>query len=318
MNNRVRLTQASIIAAIGIIISLITVYVPMLSILSLLIPVPYAMIATLTDNKYSFLSLVVTFFILMFMVNPLYSVSICLMSVLPGIAIGAMAREQLNQGESNKFEPLYAGTIAVVVCTIIFAIVAGFIFKTNLYENFVTLVKETINLNFEAIKVAGINLPEGINASSIVDFFVNLLPVVLFLQAILVSFIAYYIEVFILKRIRIVNLPLPKFADFHLPGNAVTTSFMLYMIVLFIGLIGINIHTDLIMLNLQFVFNFMFMIQGLSVCIYFFRKWIKQGSIKLILTYSLIIFIFGFMGISFVGMLDSIIDFRKVRSYKSI
>ena len=34
-------------------------------------------------------------------------------------------------------------------------------------------------------------------------------------------------------------------------------------------------------------------------------------------TVILILSVFGFMGISFVGMLDSIIDFRRVRSYKS-
>lgn len=318
MNNRVRLVQASIIVAIGILLSLITMYVPMLSILSLLIPVPYAMIATVTNNKYSFLALAATFFILMFMVNPLYSISICVMSVLPGIAIGAMAKSHLNQGEVNKFEPLYAGIIAVVISTIIFVIIASIVFKTNIIENFTAMIKETINMQLEILKSAGISLKQDININNIVEFVTNLLPTILFLQAIIVAFIAYYIEVFILKRIRIVNLPLPKFADFYLPGNAVTASLIMYMLVLFIDLIGINIYTDLIMLNLQLVFNFMFIIQGISVCMYFFRKWIKQGSVKIILTYSLILFIFGFMGISFIGMLDSIIDFRKVRSYKSI
>ena len=318
MNNRVRLVQASIIVTIGILLSLITMYVPMLSILSLLIPVPYAMISTLTNNKYSFLALVATFFILIFMVNPLYSVSICVMSVLPGIAIGTMARSHLNQGEVNKFEPLYAGTIVAVISTIIFGVIANIVFKTNIIENFTATIKESMNMQLEIIRSSGISLKQDININTIVDFVTNLLPTILFLQAIIVAFIAYYVEVFILRRIRIVNLPLPKFADFYLPGNAVTASLIMYMLVLFIDLIGINIYTDLIMLNLQLVFNFMFMIQGISVCIHFFRKWIKQGAVKMILTYSFILFIFGFMGISFIGMLDSIIDFRKVRSYKSI
>ena len=38
-------------------------YVPMLSTLSMAVPVPYAIIGTLTDNKYSILSLIATFFI---------------------------------------------------------------------------------------------------------------------------------------------------------------------------------------------------------------------------------------------------------------
>ena len=114
-----------------------------------------------------------------------------------------------------------------------------------------------------------------------------------------------------------INLGLPKFTDFYLPGNAVTVSFTLYILVLFMDLIKVNLHTDLIMLNLQLVFNFMFMLQGISVSIHYFKKWIRSGSLKMIFISVLILSIFGFMGISFVGMLDSIIDFRRVRSYKS-
>lgn len=316
MSNRLRLSQASIILTLGIVLSLATVYVPMLSLLGVIIPVPYAMISTLTNNKYSFLSVVVTFFILMFTVNPVYSVNICVLSVLPAIAIGSVAREHLKQGEVNKFEPIYVGIIANVVCVIIFFLIANLVFQTNILEDFMSIMKETITAQIGIFKNSGINLKEDVNG--MLDFIRNMLPTLLFLQGIIASFITYYIAVFILKRIRVVNLPSPKIADFHLPGNAVTISFMLYMGVLLIGIIGINLKVDLIMLNLQFVFNFMFMIQGIAVCIYFLKKWIRQGAGKMILTCGLALIIFGFMGLSFIGMLDSIIDFRKVRSYKSI
>ena len=64
MDNKVRLPQASLIATIGIVLALLTAYIPGLSIMTLVIPVPYAIIATLTDKKYSILSLIITFFIL--------------------------------------------------------------------------------------------------------------------------------------------------------------------------------------------------------------------------------------------------------------
>lgn len=317
MSNRVRLSQASMIVTLGVILSLVTKYVPMLGILSLVIPVPYAMISTLTDNKYSFLSLVVTFFILMFAVNPIYSVNICILKVLPAIAIGSVAREHLKQGEVNKFEPIYIGIIANVVCVIIFFLIANSVFGRNILEDFMTAIKESVTIQFELFKEAGIDLGEGVSVNSMVDLTRNMLSTLLFFIGTILSFITYYIEVFILKKIRIVNLPLPKISDFYLPGNAVTISFLLYMVVLIADIIGINMHTELIMLNLGFVFNFMFMIQGISVCIYFFRRWIRQGAGRMILTYGLILSLFGFMGVSLVGMLDSIIDFRKVRSYKS-
>ena len=110
------------------------------------------------------------------------------------------------------------------------------------------------------------------------------------------------LEVFILKRIKIVNFKLPKFTDFYLPGNAVSVFFTLYMLVLFIDLIKVNyLHTDLIMLNLQLIFNFMFMIQGISVSIYYLKKWIKSSSLNMVFISGLILSIFGFMTSMFCG-----------------
>lgn len=317
MNNKLRLAQASLIAALGILLCLITVYVPILSILSITIPVPYAIIATLTDNKYSTLSLIATFFILMFTVNPLYSVSVCIMSIVPGIFIGSAVRNNKKEDNFNKFEPIYIGTIITMICVIAFFFIGNIVFKTNILEDFMNIVKESVNIQITIMENAGMDLKEGFKASDIVNYINNMLPTMLFLQGMIVAFIIYALEIFVLKRIRIVNLGLPKLTDFYLPGNAISVSFTLYILVLFMDLINLNLHTDLIMMNLQLVFNFMFMLQGIAVSIYFFKKWIRSGSLKMIFMSALTLSIFGFMGISFVGMLDSIIDFRRVRSYKS-
>lgn len=317
MNNKLRLPQASLIATLGILLCLITAYVPMLSILSIALPVPYAIIGTLTDNKHSILSLIATFFILMLTVNPLYSVSVCIMSIVPGIFIGSAIRNNREEDNFNKFEPIYIGTIVTMICVIVFFFIANIVFKTNILDDFMNIVKESINVQTTIMANAGMVLKEGFKASDIVNYINNMLPTILFLQGMIVTLIIYALETFILKRARMVNLRLPKFTDFYLPGNAVTVSFTLYILVLFMDLIKVNLHTDLIMLNLQLVFNFMFMLQGIAVSIYYLKKWIRSGSLKMIFMSALILSIFGFMGVSFVGMLDSIIDFRRVRSYKS-
>ena len=317
MNNKLRLAQASLIAALGILLCLITAYVPILSILSISVPVPYAIIATLTDNKYSILSLIATFFILMFTVNPLYSVSVCIMSIVPGIFIGSAVRNNKKEDNFNKFEPIYIGTIITMICVIAFFFIGNIVFKTNILEDFMNIVKESVNIQITIMENAGMDLKEGFKASDIVNYINNMLPTMLFLQGMIVAFIIYALEIFVLKRIRIVNLGLPKLTDFYLPGNAISVSFTLYILVLFMDLINLNLYTDLIMMNLQLVFNFMFILQGIAVSIYFFKKWIRSGSLKMIFMSALTLSIFGFMGISFVGMLDSIIDFRRVRSYKS-
>ena len=317
MNNKLRLPQASLIAALGIILCLMTMYVPMLSILSIAVPVPYAIIGALTDNKYSTLSIIVTFFILMFTVNPLYSISVCITSIIPGIFIGSAIRNKTEDDDYNKFEPIYVGTVVSMICVIVFFLISNIVFKTNILDDFMNVMKESMNIQISIMEKAGMNINEAFNVSDIVNYIRNIIPTLLFLQGMIVAFIIYSLEVFVLKRTRLVNLNLPKLRDFYLPGNAVNVSFSLYVLVLFIDLINVNLHNDLIMMNLQLIFNFMFMIQGIAVSIFYVRKWIRSGSFKMIFTSTLILSIFGFMIISFVGMLDSIIDFRKVRSYKS-
>jgi len=318
LDNKLRLPQASLITALGILLCLMTTYIPMLSILSMAVPVPYAIIGTLTDKKCSVLSLIATFFILMFTVNPLYSISICIMSIVPGIFIGNAIRNNREDDQFNKFSPIYIGTIVTIICTIVFFFISNIVFGTNILDDFMSIIKESINIQISVMEKAGIALTEGFKVSDIVNYITNTLPTMLFIQGMLVTFIIYYLEIFILKRIRKVNLSLPKFTDFHLPGNAVSVFFTLYMLVLFMDLIKINyLHTDLIILNLQLVFNFMFIIQGISISIYYLKKWVRNSSLKMIFISVLILSIFGFMIVCFVGMLDSIIDFRRIRSYKS-
>lgn len=317
MNSKVRLSQAAIIVTLAIMLSLIAAYVPMLSILGLVVSVPYAMIGTLTDSKHSILSVIVTFILLMLLVDPIYAVNISILSAIPGIVIGTIARRNLIEGEQNKFEPIYGGTIIFVVCTIIFFFVAQIFFKIDLMKELMAMMTEAMKAQLEVMKSVNPSMTKGIKVEDMVNGFRNLIPVALFFQGLILSFITYYFEVFVLRRINRAKLELPKVRDFYLPGNAVMISLMLYLLVLFIEFIGLNLYTKLIMVNLQLVFNCMFMIQGIAVCIYYIGKLRKQGPSKGTLFGGLMICITGFTGISFIGMLDSVIDFRKVRSYKS-
>ena len=95
-------------------------------------------------------------------------------------------------------------------------------------------------------------------------------------------------------------------------------SFMLYLLMILLSFMNTPLYTEAIFLNLQVIFNFMFIVQGLSVCIYFIKKWLSQGTGRKVVLGALCVGIFGITGISFIGMVDSILDFRNVRVCKSI
>lgn len=316
MNKKFGLSQAAMIATLGIMLVLVSTYIPMLGILALAVPVPFAIIGTLCENKYAFLSLLVTFFVVMFCVNPIYSVSTCITSVVPGLIIGKLAKHTAEHG-GNKFEPIYGGTIIYVICTVIFYFVAKTIFNVNLIEESSKMISSILQEQVSIMNEMNLNLYKSMNIEDLLYLMKNMIPTMLFLQGLIASFITYYLEVFMLRRTKIMSLQKPIFRDFYLPGNAVGTSLLLYLLVLLLGFMKLGLYTESIMLNLQMVFNFMFIMQGVAVAIYYVKKWIKQGTGKNILISGLALGIFGTMGISFLGMLDSVIDLRKVRSYKS-
>lgn len=316
MNDRVKLTQAAILTALAIALSLMTVYVPFLGLLVLIIPVPYAIIATMTGYKYTLISAVASFFMIMFTVDPIYALNLTLMSILPGIAVGYTINKEKND-EEKSFKPIYYGTVAFMISIIVFFIISKVLFKMDLLAEIRQMMKVSVESQFRIMEnIKGVQNGD-VTIQDIIDLMNNILPSMLFLYSIISSSITYYLEAFILRRIKKLNFNLPKFNDFYLPGNAVTTSLLLYFLIMGLDMLNLPLHTDIIMLNLQLVFSMMFLVQGISVGVYFIKQWLKQSPKKIIILIMALFLISGSMILSFVGMLDSVIDFRKVRSYKS-
>ncbi|MGL5711861.1 MAG: YybS family protein [Paraclostridium sp.] len=316
MNDRVNLTQASLMTALAVVVSLATVYVPFLGVLVFIIPVIYAIIATLTGGKHAILSAVASFFIIMFTVDVMYALNLLIISILPGISVGYMINKEKDE-EEKSFKPIYFGTISFMISIIVFFIICNLFFKINILGQFTELVEKSIEMQMKIMQSANIGTNENIITEDLVNLMKSIMPAILFFYSIISSSVTYYLETFILRRIKKINYDLPKFTEFYLPGNAVLVSLLLYIVVMVIGALKIPLYTDSIMINLQLVFSMMFLVQGISVGIYFIKDWMKKSPNKIMIIAMALVFLSGSMIISFVGMLDSVMDFRRVRNYKS-
>lgn len=318
MNNRAKLTQAVMASVIGIILCLVTVNVPFLGLLALLLPVPYAIISTTSGYKYTLISAISSFFILVLTTDLVYALNILIMSIFPGMAVGyKINRENKEKNNDKDFTPIYFGTIAFMISIIVFFIIIKLLFKIDLLLYISKVVKTTIETQFVIMEKANIMPKENITSKDIINLFQNMIPTFLFTYSIIASFITYYVEVFILKRIKVSKYNLQNFSDFYLPGNAVISSILLNLFVMLLGFMNTGLYTDSIILNVQTIFSILFLIQGISVFIYFIKKWRKKSPGKIVFGIMFIIFLSGSMILSFLGMIDSVIDFRKVRNYKS-
>lgn len=315
MNKDLRLSRVLPIVLLTIILIVACLYVPVLSIMLVIIPIPFAIIATLSNIKNNIISLVITFIVLVF-IKPTYAVDILINSMIPGMIIGIMTKKVLTNGQSNKYEPIFFGSIVFILSVIVHYFVSKYIFSVDILGELIKAFNQSVESQKDILQNIGNN--ELLDTKTLSDTFRNIIPSILFFRGIILSIIVYLVEIFALKKMKYEYISEIKFRNFYLPGNAILISFMMYLLMMVLSYIKTPLYTDAIFLNLQMVFNFMFILQGISVCIYFIKKWLKQGlNLKMVIV-AFCVGIFGVMSISFIGMVDSILDFREVRICKSV
>lgn len=316
MNKDLRLSKVLPIVILAIILILVSLNIPQLSLLLLLIPIIFALIGTLSNIRDNIILSIITFLALIFLTKITYAVDIFINSIIPGTIIGIIAKKVLSKQDSNKYEPIFAGSIVFIISVVVHYIISKYIFSVDILDELIQIFNESIDTQKSLMQYT-VN-SDLLSEEYIIDTFRNIVPSILFFRSMILSIIIYLVEIYVLKKLKYGNLEEIKFRNFYLPGNAIGISFVLYLLMLGLSYIKTPLYTDSIFLNLQIIFNFMFIIQGISVSIYFIKKWLKTGVDKKVFIGAICIGIFGMTGISFIGMIDSILDFRKVRSYKSV
>lgn len=316
MNKDLRLSKVLPIVILAIILILVSLNIPQLSLLLLLVPIIFALIGTLSNIRDNIILSIITFLALIFLTKITYAVDIFINSIIPGTIIGIIAKKVLSKQDSNKYDPIFAGSIVFIISVVVHYIISKYIFSVDILDELIQIFNESIDTQKSLMQYTANS--DLLSEEYIIDTFRNIVPSILFFRSMILSIIIYLVEIYALKKLKYGNLEEIKFRNFYLPGNAIAISFVFYLLMLGLSYIKTPLYTDSIFLNLQIIFNFMFIIQGISVSIYFIKKWLKTGVDKKVFIGAICIGIFGMTGISFIGMIDSILDFRKVRSYKSV
>lgn len=316
MNKKLSLPQTIITSLICVIMILGVYYVQGLSILSVIVSAIFVVISTLSDNKGTCTSVTIVILALMFFLNPVYIFDICLNCIIPGIIIGIATKKVLTHNDENKFEPIFTGVLAFILGLIANYLISKYLFNIDMLAEFTKTMKEQLVTNTEIMQeyMAGLSsTPLKMDADSMMKLVLNIMPLIMFSRAIILSIIIYFIAIFTLKRIRKMDLKEIKFSRFYLPGNAVVTSFVMYLAIMLLEIFKIPLYTDLIIINLESIFYILFLIQGIAVTIFFAKKWFKSKQIFKFFVGLISIFSFGIIAVSLVGMVDCVFDFRKLK-----
>ncbi|WP_370837721.1 DUF2232 domain-containing protein [Intestinibacter bartlettii] len=324
MNKKLTLPQTIIITLFCIMMILAIFNMPQLGIFSIGVSALFVVIATLSDSKGIFISIAMVILGLVLFIKPIYIFDICLNFIIPGIIIGMITKNVLNHREDNKYNPIFMGTIAFIIGLIANYLISKYLFNINILEEFTSVMKTQLSTQISAIQesVSTLASVSNITEESIIQTVLNIMPLILFSRSIMLSILTYFLAIYTLKKIRKNDLKEKlmqiKFSRFYLPGNAVLTSFILYILIMLLEILKTPLYTDLILMNLELIFYILFFIQGVSVAVFFGKKWLKSGQIIKFTMGVIAILVLGIMSISILGMIDTIFDFRRVKNCELI
>lgn len=152
-------------------------------------------------------------------------------------------------------------------------------------------------------------------ADDMYNYIISILPSILIVLSVFISYINYYFSIIILRRLGLAIRENPRFSKFSLPNNFIMGSLVMFLIVYLLRNIE-YIPYDMIYLNLIVLVISLLFIQGLSVLDYLLIR-LRLNTIFRLIIIGLIIFtspIITFIVI--VGVVDIIFDFRKLRRRK--
>ncbi len=307
INNSKKLTEASILSCIGIIFALASTYIPFLSMFFMFNGIPYTIISARCGIRYSIMSSFISLIILMMTTNPISALMFALVFI-PAIFIGHKIYEN-----ENPFKNIALGSLFFILMMMLYIKLSIIIFNVDIVKEFNDIFIKSMNLQKDFMSSLGINISER-ELNNLLEYISVYLPSTLVvIPSIAISFINYYVSVFILRKIkRDENLLLPEIKNFSLPGNIPFGIVLIYIATLIMKYLDGNYYEAIVM-NLEIVILTLFLIQGACVYSYFLDKIkIKKGVQGFLIIISFIIRPIVLI-ITIIGMLDSVMNFRKTR-----
>lgn len=226
-------------------------------------------------------------------------------------------------GLKTRRRPVEILSSSSVVFFISILLLLGYI-QNSTGINFINIIEDifgqTLNVQLGLFEEMGLTNYEVLKYKDFFEsgykYFTWILPSILILSSMLVSFINYYLSVLILRKSGIGIVTIPRFSKFKLPNNFIPGIIIMFITVYIFKSMNLP-HYDTLFLNVAVFIYFMFVIQGLSVIDFYLVK----AKLNLVLR-SILIFVISVAAplgtiISIIGVTDTIFDFRRLKKNKS-
>lgn len=307
--NTTQLTESAVMAAVMALLYYIGI--TLFPIFILFFPVPFVVLGIKQNMRASMSAHIVSGLILFLLTDPITTVAVFITVGLIGAAFVSLIKSKQSTTTIMIWTSL-AAIIAMIVLILLGSLVTGINFKTDV-QNYMTLMRTELVESFAQMpQFAKSNMDMETLIDQTLNAAKNMIPTSIIVIAVIMTYASYWASLMILRKLKYLQREIPQFSRFRLPKQLFVPLMVLGIIAYVAGDVSF-LNGEAIKLNLIFLFTFFFLIQGIAVLMFKFEKSGMANPLKWVI--AGVIFVSGFIHpiIVGIGVLDSIIDLRKIR-----
>ncbi len=278
--------------------------------LLLVFPVMFIIVGVKNGIIEGIISLMTTCTILAYIIDPMIALYLFL-----GFAPITIAIIYTIKKRKSVMEVLLYSTVVLFASILLFFTLVN-LREGNLLMQIEVVFKESLTLRIKNLSEMGLASIEVLEDKNFLTNAFNemllISPSTILFLSLIVGYINYSLSIMGLNKsgINIVNTP--RFSKFRLPNNIAIGTLVMFLTALIVKQLNF-IYYDAIVKNIVVLLGFMLLIQGLSIIDFFLIK-IKVRTVFRFIFISLTVIIAPLITIvSALGLMDVLVDFRKLR-----
>lgn len=316
------LTEASIITAFTVVITLINIYIPILSIvISFIVPIPITILYIRQNYKVTLISIAASGIFIAILYNPISALSSILLIGLTGMTLGYCIKNKKEFGNTIVFVAI---SFALGMIFYLFVYIM-FINKGGIYgfiNEIVTGLRQSMELSkdmYEKSKMSSSQVAamEEIFRIFTPEYIMKLIPAVIIIMSFISSYLNCIVTLSVLKKLRYEVKEIKPISQWYINTRIGT----LVGVILVIGML---LHRKNIVIGEYLanssgtILQFILLLDGITLITYYLidKYKISKKIVALIIIFTAMSRLSLFYTI--IGFIDMIFDFRKLDPYRKL
>jgi uncharacterized protein YybS (DUF2232 family) len=296
-NQRI-ITESALMLSIFIVLLLITIYVPLLGLLSIwALPIPFILITVRRGWKAG-LFLFAGALLLTIAFGLILALPVAIMFASSGIVIGIiMSRKK------SVFAVLLGASLSYIFNILLIYVLSILIFDINIVDSLEKMMNDSILTAETVMGALGQENEKVLNAyKDAIDMIRYIIPSTITLSGIFLAIITILVANPIVKRF---YNDIPKAAPFR-EWNFPKSFIWYYLVVIFLSLTKLEVGSSLyiVVINLQLMLEFILLIQGFTFIYYYFYNKGKSKTYPIVITIFTILFAPLLTFVKILGIID--------------